>query len=120
MPTPQCLPSPGHGEVEGILTRTAKNLPERPSRLMRDLAAMPVRREPVLRKTDYPINWAHYYNREAVLAQAVGTVNPIPCESCKRTAGPFTECVSVTGFFSGSCSNCRYNRMDTRCSFRSK
>jgi hypothetical protein len=59
-------------------------------------------------------------NCEAVLAYTRGQImdGVHACHSCKRGRGPFTKCVIMNGYLSGSCSNCHYNNEGTRCSFR--
>jgi Protein of unknown function (DUF3716) len=55
---------------------------------------------------------------EAYLGQLTGPENANACSHCRKGAGIWVLCVSVEGFFGGSCSNCHYNNEGVRCSLR--
>ena len=58
-------------------------------------------------------------NYEACLADQRGMPPPLQCKHCShpsRPGGPFTECVVLTGFFGGACTNCKVNNTASRCS----
>ena len=58
-------------------------------------------------------------NLEASLAYLRGELQVPECIHCsEKKAGPFRRCVVVKDFFGGSCTNCRYNEEQTRCSLR--
>lgn len=57
-------------------------------------------------------------NLEALFGQLTGQVNAVPCQHCARGFGVWTQCVSVAGFFRGSCANCHYGSEGARCSLR--
>jgi hypothetical protein len=84
----------------------------KPSHAQEALAAMQLKREPawwdncdLLEK----FNIARFVNWEALQAQCVGDVMNPACKHCVRNHGPWAECVTVPGFFKGSCANCHYN-----------
>ncbi|KAK3375654.1 hypothetical protein B0T24DRAFT_616764 [Lasiosphaeria ovina] len=56
-----------------------------------------------------------YYN--AVLIQSRGTLGQ-PCDWCasKPNNGPFLDCRSASGFFGGSCANCKWRDRASKCS----
>lgn len=64
-------------------------------------------------------NWQIPANRTAALAQVVGQLEPVECESCMKYKGPFEKCITVPGHLSGGCGNCRYLHKDI-CSLRCK
>ncbi|KAL2010019.1 hypothetical protein VTN00DRAFT_5826 [Thermoascus crustaceus] len=71
------------------------------------LATLPVIREVALRRgANFTGN--SVIGQESFLAQAAGIRNKPACRSCAKGAGPFAKCVSVEGFFKGSCANCHY------------
>jgi len=62
-------------------------------------------------------------NYEASLADQRGSPAPRPCKHClhpSRPGGPFTECIVLTGFFEGACTNCKVNNTASRCSLYSR
>jgi hypothetical protein len=102
------------------LTRIAPipALPARASAVMTALAALPSIRNPQLRK-DRKLNLKRASNIEAYLGQLVGQENGVSCTHCsQKSAGSWTQCVSVAGYFQGSCANCHYNNEGIRCGFR--
>ena len=86
---------------------------------MTALAAMPVLRVVAVRPgRQGPLNTGRPTNFEAVLGQIVGQFAPAPCRHCAGGYGPWTLCVVVPGHFGGSCANCHYGSLGTRCSLR--
>jgi hypothetical protein len=60
-------------------------------------------------------------NLEASIAYLRGDLQEPECIHCsEKRSGPFRRCVVVKGHFGGSCTNCRYNEEQTRCSLRGK
>jgi hypothetical protein len=58
-------------------------------------------------------------NLEASLAYLRGELQEPECIHCsKKNSGPFRRCIVVKGLVGGSCTNCRYNEEQTRCSLR--
>jgi hypothetical protein len=58
-------------------------------------------------------------NLEASIAYLRGELQEPECIHCsKENSGPFRRCIVVKGLFGGSCTNCRYNEEQTRCSLR--
>ena len=58
-------------------------------------------------------------NLEAGLAYLRGEKQDPECLHCsEKNSGPFRSCVVMKGYFGGSCTNCRYNDEQTRCSLR--
>lgn len=92
-------------------------LPARASRTMTRLYAFPPVRASVVRE-GRTVNSTRPSNMEALLGQVVGQVNPTACTHCAGGAGVWTLCVSVNGFFAGSCANCHYGSEGVRCSLR--
>ena len=50
--------------------------------------------------------------------QLRGQPAPAACEHCSKGIGPFTEYIVMKNIFSGSCANCHFNDLGTRCSLR--
>ncbi|KAL2817309.1 hypothetical protein BJX63DRAFT_429710 [Aspergillus granulosus] len=48
----------------------------------------------------------------------VDVLNGVECGHCAPGFGPFTNCVSVASYLSGSCTNCHFNSSGARCSLR--
>jgi hypothetical protein len=85
---------------------------------MTALADMPLVRNAPIRQ-GRTLNLARSSNMEAYLGQLTGQENATPCMHCgQKSAGIWTRCVSVEGFFLGSCANCHYNNEGVRCSLR--
>ncbi|KAE9372264.1 hypothetical protein N431DRAFT_239219 [Stipitochalara longipes BDJ] len=60
-------------------------------------------------------------NLEAGLAYLRGEKQEPECIHCsEKNSGPFRHCVVMKGYFGGSCTNCRYNEEQTRCSLRDR
>ena len=58
-------------------------------------------------------------NLEATIAYLRGELQEQECIHCsEKASGPFRRCVVLKGHFGGSCTNCRYNEEQTRCSLR--
>jgi hypothetical protein len=91
-------------------------LPAKTTGTMTALAAYNPVRNPQARTGHTPKPHARAANIEAYLGQIVSTINSPPCKHCKNGSGVWVLCVSVPGFFSGSCSNCHYNNEGIRCS----
>lgn len=47
-----------------------------------------------------------------------GDVAHVPCATCKKSCGPFTDCVVHPEIGGGSCTNCHYGSMGNRCTLR--
>lgn len=92
-------------------------LPARTTRTMIGLSALVPARVPVLR-SGRTLNITRPANMEALLGQYTGQVNAAACTHCAGGAGSWTECVSVPGFFGGSCASCHYGSEGSRCSLR--
>ncbi|PWY93582.1 hypothetical protein BO94DRAFT_621960 [Aspergillus sclerotioniger CBS 115572] len=93
-----------------------------PSSHMRVAKAMPVVREPVLRKIrkysrNMSLNLEPRQNREAVMFQCVGPVAEVPCKCCANNRGPFAECVQSDDFWRKECANCHFNSNGFRCEY---
>lgn len=101
-----------------VLTREAPipALPARPTAIMAELATKASVRNPQARE-GRTANLNRSSNLEAYLGQLTGTINTVPCSHCEKEAGPWVLCISVEGFFYGSCANCHYNNEGVRCSF---
>jgi len=81
------------------------------------LLALPLLRAPVPRPgrtphTDRPSNL------EAWIGQVTGQIQTPGCGHCVGGSGQWLHCVTVAGYFGGSCSNCHYGSEGARCSFR--
>jgi hypothetical protein len=96
---------------------TMPALPPKATGAMTALSALVIVRNPDLR-LDRTLNTTRPSNLEALLGQTVGQVNAVQCGHCQAGSGLWTECVSVAGFFSGSCANCHYGSEGARCSLR--
>jgi hypothetical protein len=60
-------------------------------------------------------------NLEASIAYLRGELQEPECAHCsEKRSGPFRRCVVLKDYFGGSCTNCRYNEEQTRCSLRGK
>lgn len=94
------------------------DLPEYSTRAMRALHEKSALRTAVPRNLDHHINTTRASNFEAYLCQVVGVLQDVGCLNCKQVNGPWEGCVAEDGYFGGSCANCHYNSMDSRCSFR--
>ena len=83
---------------------------------MTALADMPpVRNAPICQGRTLNLAWSS--NIEAYLGQLTGQENATLCMHCgHKSAGIWTRCVLVEGFFLGSCTNCHYNNKGVRCS----
>jgi hypothetical protein len=94
-------------------------LPAHPTAVMVALAAMPTVRNPVLRP-NRSANTGRPSNMEALLGHMVGEEEATGCKHCTRArpAGVWAACVTVNGYFGGSCANCHYNNEGIRCSLR--
>jgi Protein of unknown function (DUF3716) len=58
-------------------------------------------------------------NLEAALAYLRGELQERECVHCsEKSSGPFRRCVVLKHHFGSSCTNCRYNEEQTRCSLR--
>lgn len=93
-------------------------LPEKPTAAMTALAPLPPARNSCERTGRTPKIAARAANMEAFLGQIVGVVNGTQCKHCKNGSGVWVLCVSVEGYFHGSCANCHYNNEGVRCSLR--
>jgi hypothetical protein len=85
--------------------------------VMATLYAVAPVRTPVVR-LDRAVNLSRSINLEACYGQATGQIQAVPCTHCASGSGPWTECVVVAGSFWGSCANCHYSSMGSRCSLR--
>lgn len=59
--------------------------------------------------------------RESIAACIMATRGKIaqtPCTCCARGKGNFSFCISLPGWFNGSCANCHYGAQGSLCSFR--
>lgn len=83
------------------------------------LLKMPQLRQIKLREGHKHTKLERSEEQAAVYAQTVGQVANPACEHCKRGHGPWTLCITVPGFYKGSCANCAYSSSGNRCSFRS-
>jgi hypothetical protein len=60
-------------------------------------------------------------NLEASIAYLRGELQDPECIHCsEKHSGPFRRCIVLKDHFGGSCTNCRYNEEQTRCSLRGK
>ncbi|DAA73952.1 TPA_exp: Uncharacterized protein A8136_3938 [Trichophyton benhamiae CBS 112371] len=66
------------------------------------------------------LNLARAINRESIIMQLRGHPASAACEHCNKGAGPFIECIVMKDTFSGSCANCHFNDLGTRCSLRTE
>ena len=82
---------------------------------MDDLAKMVPARKALLREGKTP-NLKRSSNIEALIGQIVGTTADPECTHCTNGSGMWVKCVVADTFFGGSCCNCHYNNMGTRCS----
>lgn len=59
-------------------------------------------------------------NEEAWLAQERGEAALRACDHCRKNnpSGPFDTCMVVEGHLQGSCPNCHYGGLGSRCSFK--
>jgi hypothetical protein len=90
------------------------------TRAFAGLSALPVLRSASLRASrPGALDLLRSSNREAYLAQCVGVASATPCKSCKKGTGPWVGCVAVAGFLRGSCANCHFGGLGSRCSLRS-
>jgi hypothetical protein len=92
-------------------------IPAHPTRAMLSLTSKVPLRLPVLRN-GRNLNTARPSNLEALYGQYVGQVNVPGCTHCAGGFGMWTECVSVSGHFGGSCANCHYGSEGARCYLR--
>jgi hypothetical protein len=84
---------------------------------MTKLTSDPPVRNAVRREADKSLNLDRGGNFEALLGQMAGVIQEKECLTCQKKAGPWVGCVVFEGAFGGSCANCHYNSMDSRCSF---
>ena len=96
----------------------ATRVKDEATRAFRRLLMLPRRGRLLFRDNDSAINWERPVNREAIIGQTRGEVTSVTCGRCQNGLGPFSKCVVVEGFFSGSCTNCHYNSQGSRCSLR--
>lgn len=73
---------------------------------------------PVILRDDRRLNTVRPVNVEAILGYSRGESEYNECANCAEGKGPFEECVTVSGMFGGSCTNCHYNSKGKQCSFR--
>ena len=106
-------------------TVLAETLPANPTADIQRLSLLPRVRDVTLRDRAFTSRFRSHRqtlgsenNRIALLAFTRGTEVPDPCTACLAHRGPFNKCVVVEGFFSGSCSNCRFNSDSARCDLR--
>ena len=90
----------------------AKNFP---TKKVNALLQKPIRRKGILKRR-FIANKAA--NIEAGLVQCRGIKHSISCSSCQKGNGPFVGCVTIPGQLDGSCANCHYHRLGSRCNFR--
>jgi hypothetical protein len=88
------------------------------SRAFARLLALPAFRVPAQHPGSSAINLDTPGNRDAYLAQAVGSVASPACSHCTKSNGAWVGCVVVPGYFLGSCANCHYNNEGPRCTLR--
>lgn len=93
-------------------------LPARPTAVMGILSTMPVQRAAANRAGRHVPNLSRGTNIEAIFGQIVGQVSPWPCTHCAGNHGPWTLCITVPGYFTGSCANCHFGSQGRRCSLR--
>ncbi len=84
---------------------------------MTALAAMSPVRNPRTREGRTPKIHSRSANMEAYIGQIVGNVNRPQCSHCTNGSGVWASCITVEGYFNGSCANCHYNNEGVRCSF---
>ncbi|RJE24684.1 hypothetical protein PHISCL_02999 [Aspergillus sclerotialis] len=85
------------------------------------LKTLTIVRKVILRAGIKSLNLTRNPNREAVIAQAVGSTVKARCSHCSRGEGAFTECVQATvdgELLQGSCASCHANSTGARCSLR--
>ncbi len=75
------------------------------------------RRQVVLR-TGRQFNAIRSQNIEAWVCQERGRLPEAECDHCKNSFGPFTCCVVFPDYIHGSCANCHYGSLSSRCSIR--
>ncbi|KAI9757214.1 MAG: hypothetical protein M1815_001824 [Lichina confinis] len=90
----------------------ATRVKDEATRAFRRLLMLPRRGRLLFRDNDSAINWERPVNREAIIGQTRGEVTSVTCGRCQNGLGPFSKCVVVEGFFSGSCTNCHYNSQE--------
>lgn len=61
-------------------------------------------------------NYGHIV--ESVLRQLIGSKAEVSCNSCRRIAGPFLECIVSELCGSGAYASCHYNSEGYRCNYR--
>lgn len=88
------------------------------TRIMKNLLDLPTRRQPDVLRTNFrwDLNLNRSTNRDAWAGTAVGPVNSTACDRCQSEKGPWPQCISIDGYFSGSCTNCHYNSFTKKCS----
>lgn len=123
-----------NGLRAGFWARRAKQCPwqkavgpgKRPWEKLYALLALPVQREPALRRERNPSDFDNHVaqkkaNIEALLAQTVGTSVPIDahCDHYQRENGQFTSCVVVPSLAKTmpECANCHWGGVGHRCKF---
>lgn len=112
------------GQITDQLLRDAVYSIVKDSGAITKLKTLTTVRKVVLRAGIKALNLTRNPNREAVIAQAVGSTVQARCSHCSRGEGAFTECVQATVdgelLLQGSCASCHANSTGTRCSLRRK
>ena len=111
------IPAQGVPQIAFELATRVETLPRKPTRCMCELAVKPRVRGVFLRPRRV-LQLGRSINQEAALGFTRGEIAAPACLHCQHEFGPFTECVTVTDMFTGSCTNCHYSSSGSRCSFR--